>query len=348
MNIAIRGGEPIDSRRCRVIAEAGANHNNSVEMAIELAEAAHRAGAWAVKFQLYKAETLAARTSPKYWTDGFGTSTQFESFKLLDHLAYEDWAPVAEACQDLGIHFFATPFDLAAIDALEKMDVAMYKIASADITNKQLVRAVAETGKPVFVSTGAAELGEIETALEWLEATADRVVPLVCTLKYPSRHQDGNFARIESFRARFAPLLIGYSDHTLGVDGAWVAAALGAVAIEKHYTLDKTLPDSPDHAMSVDPAELAAMVSACDAASTLRGSAEIVVSDVEQDARSCARRSVVAVRAMRRGHVLGPEDLACKRPGTGISPSALDVVIGTRLARDVEADDILDWSDLES
>jgi len=333
VELRVDGHESLRAGACRVIAEAGANHNNSVERAIEMACAAATAGAWAIKFQLYKADSLTVRDSPKYWTDPFGTSTQFEAFKLSDKLDYDAWGPVADACRELGVAFFATPFDIPALQALERIDVPLYKIASADITHRPLLEAVAATDRPIVLATGASTIDEVRSAIEWTGLGPDRLALLVCTLTYPTPDPDGHFARIDSFRREFAPYLIGTSDHTRGVAGAWMTGALGGVCIEKHYTIDKRLPDVPDHAMSVEPAELAEMVAACDRASVLRGESWIGVRPSEEPARANARRSIVLERDVDAGVVLTEADLGFKRPGTGLAPSELPAVLGRRLVR---------------
>jgi sialic acid synthase SpsE len=347
VEVAVEGAAPLHEGACRVIAEAGANHNNSVERAVEMARRAAEAGAWAIKFQLYKADTISVPESPKYWNDPFGTSSQYEAFKLSDQLDYAEYGAIADACRELGIAFFATPFDLPAVDALEAIGAPLYKIASADITHRPLLEAVAATGKPVLLSAGAATAEEVEQAIGWMGLGPDRLVPLVCTLTYPTPDEDGHFARIETFRERFAPYLVGMSDHTLGIAGAWMTGALGGVCIEKHYTIDKKLPDIPDHAMSVDPPELAEMVKACDRASQLRGDAEIGVRRSEEPARANARRSIVLERDVPAGVPLRAEDLGFKRPGTGIPPYEADLVVGARLRTDKPRGTILSREDLE-
>ena len=328
---------------CHVIAEAGANHNNSVERAIEMARLASKAGAWGVKYQLYRADSISVPSSPKYWTDSIGTETQYEAFKLSDHLPYSEFAKVAEACRSLGIVFFATPFDLEAVEALEAMRAPVYKVASADITFKPLLEAISATGKPLFLSTGAATVEEIHQAIDWLGYGPDKLVLLACTLTYPTPDEDGNFARLEVMRREFSPFMIGMSDHTLGVAGAWMTAALGGVAIEKHYTIDKSLPDVPDHAMSVDPDQLAEMVEACKRGATLRGAGHIGVRDSELPARKLARRSIVLEKSLGAGHQLTREDLGFKRPGTGLAPEFSDQIIGRRLQAGLERGTILEW-----
>jgi sialic acid synthase SpsE len=345
--VEVEGAAPLHAGACRVIAEAGANHNNSVERAVEMAQRAAEAGAWAIKFQLYKADTISVPDSPKYWTDPFGTRTQHEAFQLSDKLDYGAYAEIKAGCDEAGIAFFATPFDLPAVEALESFGTALYKIASADITHRPLLEAVAATGKPVLLSTGAATLDEVRQAMEWMSLGPERLVPLACTLTYPTPDEDAHFARLESFRRELTPHLIGFSDHTLGVAGAWMTAALGGVCIEKHYTIDKRLPDVPDHAMSVEPGELAEMVAACDRAAVLRGEDWIGVRASEEPARANARRSIVLERDVEAGAVLDVADLGFKRPGTGLAPFEADRVVGRRLREARSRGAVLTAEDLE-
>jgi sialic acid synthase SpsE len=342
--VNVADAEPLGAGPCKVIAEAGANHNNSVDRAIELAQRAAEAGAWAVKYQLYKADRISVESSPKYWDDAFGTTSQYEAFRLSDKLEYADYRHVADACNDLGIVFFATPFDRLAVDALEDMSCPLYKIASGDITHRPLLEAVAATGKPILLSTGASTVEEIDQAVEWIGYEADRLVLLVCTLTYPTPDPDANFARIVEARERFSPYLIGMSDHTLGTAGGWMTAALGGVCIEKHYTLDKTLPDVPDHAMSVDPAELRELVLACDRAGELLGSSWIGVRPSEEAARANARRSIVLEQDLPAGHRLTTDDLGFKRPGGGLSPGELEQLVGRTLNNDQPRGTALSWT----
>jgi N,N'-diacetyllegionaminate synthase len=344
--VQVEGAEPLAQGACRVIAEGGVNHNNSVERAIEMSREAARARAWAIKFQLYKAEEISVPDSPKYWSDETSTTSQYEAFKLSDKLDYGAYAEVAAACREMGIVFFATPFDFAAVQALEEIGVPIYKIASADITHRPLLEAVAATGKPLLLSTGAATLEEVSRAIEWTGLGPERLVPLVCTLTYPTPDGDADFARLESFRRELDPYLLGFSDHTLGPEGAWMTAALGGVCIEKHYTLDKSLPDVPDHAISVDPDELAAMVAAGERGARLRGSERIGVRDSERAARANARRSIVLERDVAAGAALTAADLGFKRPGTGIPPFELDRVLGRIARRDLPRGSLLADEDL--
>jgi N,N'-diacetyllegionaminate synthase len=347
VEVHVDGAEALRQGACRVIAEAGVNHNNSVERAVEMSRQAARAGAWAIKFQLYKAEGISVPDSPKYWSDEIDTGSQYEAFSLSDKLDYGAYAEIAAACRELGIVFFATPFDFAAVEALEEIGAPLYKLASADITHRPLLEAVAATGKPLLLSTGAATLEEVRQAIDWSGLGPDKLVPLVCTLTYPTPDEDGDFARLEAFRRELDPYLCGVSDHTLGTAGGWMTAALGGVCIEKHYTLDKSLPEVPDHAISVEPAELAEMVRACERGATLRGSEWIGVRESERPARANARRSIVLERDVPAGVALSAADLGFKRPGTGIAPFELDRVLGRVARRDLRRGSLLAEEDLE-
>lgn len=343
--IEVDGFPPLTQTTCRVIAEAGVNHNNSVDRAIEMARRAAEAGAWAVKYQLYKADSISVPNSPKYWDDAIGTGSQYEAFQLSDRLDYDEYTRVAAACSELGIIFFATPFDLLAVEALERMRAPIYKTASADITHRPLLEAISATGKPLLLSTGASTAEEVHQAIEWTGLGPDKLALLVCTLSYPTADDEAHFARIPTFMTEFAPYLIGCSDHTLGPEGAWMTAALGGVCIEKHYTLDKTLPDVPDHKLSVEPGELAEMVRAADRAMAMRGESWIGVHDSEIAARQNARRSIVLERDLPADTVITTSVLGYKRPGSGVPPYELDRVVGRRLTRSLPKGSTLSEAD---
>ena len=296
---------------------------------------------------MYKAERLAQVESEKYWTDEIGTGSQYEAFKLSDHLPYGAWKEVAHEAAAAGIVFFSTPFDFEAVEELESIGVPIYKVASADITHAPLLREIARTGKPMLLSTGASTLDEVERALEWIGHGPELVVPLACTLTYPTPDEDGSFARIEYLRQHLPAHLIGSSDHTIGVAGAWMASALGAVCIEKHYTLDNDLPDVPDHKMSIVPSQLAEMVAACERGAVLRGKAELNVLESERPARQLARRSIVASRSIPAGVTVTEDMLDYRRPGTGISPFDVWKVVGARARTDIEAGAAIRWDWLD-
>jgi len=303
----------------RVIAEAGQCNQGSINKAIEMAQYAADAGAWGFKTQLLKPETIARPDAPKYWDDNFGTANQREAFTKAGLVDYGRWAEVKAACDDFGIRFLATPFDLEAVDALVGMGCDTIKIASGDITYKQLLRHVREAGVNVLLSTGAASLTEIVRAVDlWLDAP--KVTILACTLSYPTPADAAHLARISSLRDEFPGNKLGYSDHTSLPETAMCAAALGAEVLEVHYTLDRNGSDVPDHAMAVDPPMLAAYVQAAMFGARLRGNGRLMPVAAEMPARNGARRSAVANRDLFPGMWMSEDYCDFLRPGDGLPP----------------------------
>lgn len=328
-----------------VIAEAGVNHLGDFDHARRLIEAAKRAGAHIIKFQTYKAEKLTTRNAPRFWSwDGEvdKQGSQFDSYSKLDSFGESETRNLKSMCDEVGIEFMSTPFDPEAVDMLAKIGVGGFKVASCDITNHPLLRKIAEKHLPVLLSTGASDITEIREALEVLEqAGSGPVLIMHCTLTYPTPAEDANMQAISALRREFPENLVGYSDHTLGVRIAAASVMLGAVAIEKHFTYDKELPLSADHWLSADEAELRELVMAASELSQARGVDEKIVKASEELARSNARRSCVAARDLKAGTIIRLEDLDFKRPGTGISPSDAEKVVGRKLLADLDYDDLI-------
>ena len=306
----------------------------SVPVAIDQAYRAHHAGAWGYKTQLLKPGAIASPDAPKYWTHGPG-DTQREAFTHAGLIDYGSWREVKWACDDFGIEFLATPFDLSAVDALEDIGVSYYKIASGDITYRQLIESVAQTLKPIILSTGAAFSSEIERALGWCGRVP--VILLACNLAYPTSPHDANMGRIETLRHVFPQCEVGWSDHVSLASSGLAAGALGSVMNEVHYTLDKHAPDCADNAMALDPAGLAEYVTASNLGEKLRGSTELAPNVSEEPARYGARRSLCAARDIARGVTLTADDLVALRPGDGIPPYLLDQMVGTITKRPIPA-----------
>ena len=329
-----------------VIAEAGVNHENSLDIALRMVEEAARAGADAIKFQSYKAETLAARNSPAYWDlASEPTRSQYELFKKYDRFDDADYERLARHAAACGIAFMSTPFDAHFVDVLEPW-VPAYKIASADLTNLPLIERCAAKGKPMILSVGAAEDAEIDAALAAIRAIGnDRIALLHCVLSYPCRPEDAQLNSIRYLRHRYPELPIGYSDHVppdagmLVLISAWL---LGAQIIEKHFTLDKSLPGN-DHYHAMDPDDLRRFRENCRYVASLLGEEAHRVWPCEIEARRHARRSLVAAQPIRRGQVATEELITVKRPGTGIAPAAMQALIGRKALRDIDADEILQW-----
>lgn len=319
--IEIEGAAPISDGTCHVIAEAGQCMEGSADVAISMAQQAANAGAWGFKVQILDPDKLAHRESPKYWDDSFGTRSQREAFAHAGLVDRHLWKDVKQACDELGIVFFATPFDYAAVDLLEELDVKIYKIASGDITYHQLLSVVAQTGKPIMLSTGAAVQSEVEAALDCIGPFND-VIPLACTLAYPTPSSSAHIGRIEWLRHHIKTVdHVGYSDHTLSPITAFAAAACGAALIEKHYT---TMPGGDkvaDHAMAVSPLGLSSCVAYAQLGASMRGAVELEVDEIEEAARINARRSIYAAHDLSIGKRIGLADVDFLRPGIGSPPT---------------------------
>ena len=343
----IRFGERVigEGHPAFVIAEAGVNHNGDIELGRTLIAEAKKAGADAIKFQTYKAGKLATRTAPRYWfepDDPHGS--QFDSFAQLDRFGEEEHRELFRYAREVGILCFSTPFDEDAVDMLDELGVPGYKIASADLTDFPLLEKVARTGKPVILSTGVANVGEVSEAVDLIRHLGtDQIGLMQCTLQYPCEFENANLRMMLHLKSVFPDIPIGLSDHTLGIAIPQAAVALGATIIEKHYTIDKKLPGSPDHHMSVDPKDLREMMESIRAIEKAMGSYEKRVVEAEKPAHTFARRSVVSSREIPRGTHITRDMLTFKRPGTGIYPKLVDVVVGRIARQDIPEDTVITW-----
>lgn len=331
-----------------LIAEAGVNHGGSMELARRLVDEAAAGGADAIKFQTYKAESLAMRHSPAYWDlTQESTTSQFELFKRYDSFGANEYAELKAYCDEVGIEFMSTPFDLEAARSINEL-VEVHKISSSDITNRPLIELIASFGKPILLSTGASDLAEVKQAVSWIDAAGAPVAVLHCVLNYPTADRDANLGRIVTLREEFPTRPIGYSDHTLpgDLEPLVIASTLGAVVLEKHFTYDTSLPGN-DHYHALDKNTLARQVERLDRAVLLAGSFDLGYLDSEEVSRQHARRSLVAAVNIPAGTNIQPEHLIAKRPGHGISPSRINEVVGRTAKNPIEADAAISWSDLE-
>lgn len=325
-----------------VIAEAGVNHEGDMAIARRLIEEAKEGGADAIKFQTYKADTLAARESPAYWdTSKEPTRSQHELFKKYDRFWKGEFEALASHCARVGIEFLSTPFDLESATFLNEL-MAAYKIASADLTNRPFIEHICGFGKPILLSTGASDLAEIRRTLGWIAPHGNPVALLHCVLNYPTPDAQANLGMILDLKREFPERVIGYSDHTLPRDmkSLEIATLLGARLLEKHFTHDKTLPGN-DHYHAMDKEDLKRFRDILARDFGLLGSFEKRALESEQPARLHARRSLVAERDIPAGTVIQRADLTFKRPASGIGPERIDEVIGRRAARDITKDEIL-------
>ena len=325
-----------------IIAEAGVNHNGSLAVAKALAEAAKEAGADCVKFQTFKAEKLVSRSARKaaYQEGTTGEGTQADMLKQLE-LSYDEFRELKAHCDRIGIRFLSTPFDPDSIAFLDTMDMPFWKVPSGEVTNAPYLAAIGKTGKPVVLSTGMCTLEEVGAAIRVLRENGSGEIRLLqCNTEYPTPFEDVNLRAMQTMREAFG-LETGYSDHTRGIEAPIAAAALGAGIIEKHFTLDRNM-EGPDHKASLEPGELAAMVQAIRHIELALGTGVKTPSPSERKNIAAARKSLVAARAIRQGETLTAENLAVKRPGTGVSPMRWDEVIGTKAIRDFEEDELIE------
>jgi sialic acid synthase SpsE len=340
------GGMTLPANRPWIIAEAGVNHENSLETAFRMVEESARCGADAIKFQSYRANRIASRYSPAYWDlTKEATTSQRALFEKYDSFGMPEYEKLAAHSAKCGIHFMSTPFDVDYVDTLAPL-MPVIKVASADIVNVPLLRRVAGKGKPVVLSTGASNLGEVDEAVQFLRGEGVRDISLLhCVLSYPAKPEHAQLRGIDFLAETFPDCVTGYSDHVppfhdcLALTMAWLR---GARIVEKHFTLDKTLPGN-DHYHAMDPVDLKRFREQCAFAASTLGRKEKRVLECEEEPRRQARRSVVAARALKAGVPVAAGDLDIKRPGTGIQPRDADRLIGAKPKRDIGEDEILQW-----
>jgi N-acetylneuraminate synthase/N,N'-diacetyllegionaminate synthase len=327
-----------------IIAEAGVNHNGSLDKALRLVSEATRCGADCIKFQTFQAERVARRDAPKAAyqlrvTDP--AESQVDMLRALE-LSRNQHLALMAACRENGIRFLSTPYDLGDAEMLASLGVDGFKLASIHIVEIGFLRGLAEFGLPLIVSTGMATLGEVDTAVRTLRACGhEEFVVLQCTTNYPSRIADANLRAMVSMGTALG-VSIGYSDHTEGIAAPLAAVALGARVIEKHFTLDRSLP-GPDHSCSSEPAELAHLVRGIREVEQALGSPIKAPTAAELENIRGMRRSIVARAHLRAGDRIRAEHLICKRPGDGIPPARVDELIGRTLVVDVPPDTPLEW-----
>lgn len=339
-----------------LIAEVGVNYYDiatkegisNMDAAKLMIREAKKAGIHAVKFQTYKAETLAAADSPYYWDiNEEPTRSQRELFKKFDSFGYEEYCELKKYCDELEIEFFSTAFDYESADYLNNlMDV--YKISSSDLSNLPFIEYQAKKNKPILLSVGASNEEEIDLAIKTIRKVNDKPLVLMhCVLEYPTPYEHANLNKIitlkEKFSNKYEKIYIGYSDHTKpdkDYEVIKTAYNLGAITIEKHYTLDKTLKGN-DHYHGMDPIDAQKIISAIENINSIRGKYELKVLESEQKSRRNARRSIVSSKEIKAGETITADKLTYKRPGTGISPQKINEVIGKVAKIDIKEDTIL-------
>ena len=333
-----------------IIAEAGVNHLGRMDYAEELVKSAARAGADVIKFQTYKAKNLTTKNAPRFWSwEGEKNSkgSQYDSYIELDSFERDDYKELINLCSKYNIVFLSTPFDEDAVDMLVNIGIKGFKIASCDINNIPFLSYVAKKNLPMLLSTGAADIQDIKYAVKTIEESGNHQIGIMhCTLCYPTNPTDSNLSAIGDIRDNFPQYPIGLSDHTLGIVVPVASVCYGVKFIEKHYTIDKTLPGSADHWLSLNEVELAEMVANVRILESAVGSGKKVRLECETPAYLFARRSVVASVDIPKDTLISNQMLTMKRPGTGLAPIYRDRIVGRIAARDIAADTLLSLDDI--
>jgi len=335
-------------RRPYVIAEAGVNHEGSISLAKRLIEEAKEGGAQAIKFQTYKAETIASKNSPSYWDTSKETiKSQFELFKKYDKFWKSEYEVLKRHCEDVDIEFLSTPFDVESVKFLNDL-MNVFKISSSDITNIPFIEYICSFGKPIVLSTGASYLWEIQQAVEAINKFELPICLMHCILNYPTEDQNANLGMIKDLIAKFPDTIPGYSDHTLPkeMETLKIANLLGAVVLEKHFTHDKKLPGN-DHYHAMDKEDLKLFFNKMDEVFKLVGVHKKAPLITEEKSRQNARRSLVALKNIKKGEEIRAEHLTWKRPALGISPKEIENVIGKKAKVNIPEDEVIFWKNLD-
>jgi len=334
----------LNNKSTIIIAEAGVNHNGSIELAEKLIDVAAEAGADFVKFQTFKAETLVTQTTDKaeYQKELTGADeTQFEMIKKLE-LDKEAHEELMDYCEQKDIKFLSTAFDHGSIELLANLDIPLFKIPSGEITNLPYLRHIGKMEKPIIMSTGMSTLDEVRNALNVLiesGAKKEKITILHCNTEYPTPMKDVNLKAMLTIKDELG-VNIGYSDHTLGIEVSIAAVVMGAAVIEKHFTLDRNMP-GPDHRASLEPHELKEMVNAIRNIEKAMGNGIKVPSTSEIKNMPTARKSIIAKNPIKKGEKFSENNLTVKRPGTGISPMEWDDIVGKPSNCNYEMDDLI-------
>ena len=342
----LRGNKKL--RRPYIIAEAGVNHEGSMDLAKRLIEEAKEGGAHAIKFQTYKADKIASKNSPSYWdTTKEATKSQFELFKKYDGFWKKEYENLKKVCDTFNIEFMSTPFDVDSAKFLNDL-MEVFKISSSDITNLPFIDYLCEFNKPIILSTGASHLWEIQQAVELIHKHDVPTCLMQCILNYPTLDENANLGMILDLKTRFPLTVPGYSDHTLPKDmeALKIATLLGAVVLEKHFTHDKSLPGN-DHYHAMNKEDLKMFHTKMEEVFEFIGEQEKQPLITEEISRQNARRSLVASKEIKKGEVIKRDMLTWKRPAHGISPKYIEQVIGKKSLVVIQDDTLLQWNMLD-
>lgn len=330
-----------------IIAEAGVNHNGSLERALEMVDVASKMGADIIKFQTFIPEKLVTNSAPmaEYQQKNISDSaTQYEMLKKLS-LSFDDFRRIWARCNEVGVQFISTPFDIESANFLHSLGMDCWKIPSGEITNLPYLRKIASFGEKIIMSTGMCTMEEVAAAVLLVKSGTSNISLLHCTTEYPAPYESVNLRAMNTLAKTFG-YPVGYSDHTAGIEAAVAAVSLGATIIEKHFTLDKTLP-GPDHKASLNPKEFEEMVRAIRNTEKMLGNGEKTPALAELGNRAVARKSIVAAKPIQAGEIFSEENLAVKRPGTGLSPMTWDTLLGKTAKESYAKDEQIYAQELE-
>lgn len=330
-----------------IIAEAGVNHNGSIDIAKQLVDKAVEAGVDIIKFQTFKAEKLVSKSAKQaeYQKKNIGSKSDDSQYNMLKklELSEQDHQELMDYCKERGIQFFSTAFDLESIDYLHSLNLGLWKIPSGEITNYPYIKKIAQYHEPVILSTGMCKMDDISAAMNVLcknGVERSQITILHCNTEYPTPYKDVNLLAMQQIKKEYQ-VSVGYSDHTKGIEVPIAAVALGASVIEKHFTLDRNM-EGPDHKASLEPDELKAMVSAIRHIEQALGDGHKQISESERKNIAIARKSIVAACPIKKEEMLTEQNLTVKRPGTGISPMRWEEVIGTKAIKDFAEEDLIE------
>lgn len=331
-----------------IIAEAGVNHNGSIDIARQLVDKAVEAGVDIIKFQTFKSEKLVSKSArqAEYQKKNIGTKSDDSQLSMLKklELSEQDHVELMAYCKQKGIRFFSTAFDMDSIEYLHSLNLGLWKIPSGEVTNYPFLKRIASYNEKTILSTGMCDLQDVRAAVDALYKNGlskENLTLLHCNTEYPTPFEDVNLKAMDALRKEFG-VEVGYSDHTKGIEVPIAAVALGATVIEKHFTLDRNM-EGPDHKASLEPDELKAMVSAIrNIEKAVGGDGTKHVSESERKNITIARKSIIAARDIKKGELLTEENMTVKRPGTGISPMRWEEVIGTKAIRNFAEEDLIE------
>ncbi len=336
----------IKKGKCFIIAEAGVNHNGSVEMAKKMVDAVKNVGADAVKFQTFNAEKLVTKNAEKasYQIKNSGEESQYDMIKRLE-LSNNEFKEIVEYAKKKNIILLSSPFEEESVNLLDEIGIPAFKVASGEITNFPLLENIAKKQKPIILSTGMSTLGEVENAINLIGKFNDNIILMHCLTSYPAKKEDTNLNVINTLKNAFKRP-VGFSDHTSGIEMSLAAVALGSCIIEKHFTLDKNLP-GPDHKASLEPHEFAVMVKSIRNVEKGMGNGIKKPTCDEIEIKKVVRKSIVAKNDILSGTILNSDMLDIKRPGTGIEPKYIDKLIGKETIENIKKDTLIKWNQLK-